>query len=203
MRSALQRMALVVPLLLLAFAMQAQDLSVAVRSSVTSAVVGTDVTFTIVVHNDGGLAVSGVTIASAVPTNATYVSDNGAGSYVSGTGLWTVGNIATGDSAKLNVTVKVASEGVVFSQAEVTASSGIDPDSTPNNGSVVEDDWSSACVTSPAHYNCRDDINMLATAASGYTNYQWYRNGSAIVGAVQDTYRIKNVGDYTIRLARH
>ena len=147
MRGALRKTALVIPMLLFAFAMQAQDLSVAVRSSVTSATIGSPVTFTVVVKNDGATAASGVTLTSAVPTGSTYVSDDGSGAYVSGTGLWTVGSIAAGDSAKLNITVTVASEGVVFSQAEVTASSGIDPDSTPGNGSVIEDDWASSCTT--------------------------------------------------------
>ena len=197
MRGALQKVALVVPMLLLAFAMQAQDLSVAMRSSVTSTTIGSQVIFTVVVKNDGATAASSVTVTSPVPTGATYFSDDGAGAYVNGTGLWTVGSIAAGDSAKLNMTVTVASEGVVFGQAEVTASSGIDPDSTPGNGSVIEDDWASSCTTVPMHYNCRDDINVLATAPSGYANYQWYLNGAAISGAVQDTYRIKGVGDYT------
>ena len=197
MRGALRKTALVIPMLLFAFAMQAQDLSVAVRSSVTTATIGSPVTFTVVVKNDGATAASGVTVTSAVPTGSTYVSDDGGTAYNSGTGLWTVGGIAAGDSAKLNITVTVASEGVVFSQVEVTASSGIDPDSTPGNGSVIEDDWASSCTTVPMHYNCRDDINVLATAPSGYANYQWYLNGAPIAGATQDTYRIRGVGDFT------
>ncbi|MBL7816022.1 MAG: gliding motility-associated C-terminal domain-containing protein [Saprospiraceae bacterium] len=197
MRGALRKTALVIPVLLFAFAMQAQDLSVAMRSSVTSTTIGSSATFTIVVKNEGATAASGVAVTSPVPTGSTYVSDDGGGNYVNGTGVWTVGGIAAGDSALLNITVSIASEGVVFGQAEVTASGGADPDSTPSNGSVIEDDWSSACITVPMHYNCRDDINVLATAPTGYANYQWYLNGAPISGAIQDTYRIRGVGDYT------
>ena len=197
MRSALRKTALVLPMLLFAFGMQAQDLSVAMRSSVTTATVGSPVTFTIVVHNEDVTAASGVTLTSAVPMGSTFVIDDGGGAYDSGTGLWTVGGIPAGDSAKLNITVMVATDGVIAGTAEVTTSDNVDPDSTPSNGSVVEDDWSSACVTVPMHFNCRDNINVLATAQAGYMDYQWYLNGSLIAGADKDTYRIRSIGDYT------
>ncbi len=197
MRSALQKTVLVLPMLLFAFVLQAQDLSVAMRSSVTTTTLGSPVTFTIVVHNDDVTAASGVTITSALPLGSTFVSDDGGGIYNNGTGLWTVGGIPAGDSALLNITVTVATEGVIFSTAEVTTSDNPDPDSTPGNGSVIEDDWSSACVTVPMRYNCRDNINVLATAQAGYTDYQWYLNGVPIAGADKDTYRIRDIGDYT------
>ena len=197
MRSTLRKTALVLPMLLFAFAMQAQDLSVAMRSSVTTTTIGSPVTFTIVVHNEDVTAASGVTVTSVVPLGSTFVIDDGGGAYDSGTGLWTVGGIPAGDSATLNITLTVATDGVIFSTAEVTTSDNIDPDSTPNNGSVLEDDWSSACITVPMRFNCRDNINVLATAVAGYTDYQWYLNGSPIAFADKDTYRIRGIGDYT------
>ena len=196
-KTRLQQMAWVIPMLLSVFAARGQDLSVSVQASATTANIGGQLTFKIIVRNDAHTAVTGVQLTAPIPTGTTYVSDNAAGAYNNATGVWTVGAIgATTDSVFLDVLVQVTTEGVVFSQAEVTAMTETDGDSTPNNGSVTEDDWSSACATVPIHYNCRDDINALASAPSGYTTYQWYKNGVAIVGETLDTYRIKEIGNY-------
>ena len=201
-KTRLQKMAWIIPLLFLVFAARGQDLSVGVQSSATTATIGGQLTFKIIVRNDAHTAVTGVELTAPIPTGTTYVSDNGAGAYNSATGVWTVGAIGAAiDSVVLNVVVQVTTEGVIFSQAEVTAMTGTDGDSTPNNGSVTEDDWGSACATVPIHYNCRDDINALATAPSGYTTYQWYKNGSLISGANKDTYRIKEIGNYNFTAA--
>ena len=197
MRSTLQKTVLALPMLLLAFVMQAQDLAVGMRTNVSTAAIGGQVTFTVVVINQDVTAASGVVVQSAVPLGSTYVSDNTGGTYNSGTGVWTVGSIPADDSVELHITVRVDSEGVLYTTAELTASNNPDPDSTPGNGSVLEDDWSGTCITVPMRYNCRDNINVLATAHTGYTNYQWFRNGVLIAGADKDTYRIRGVGDYT------
>ena len=196
-KTRLQQMVWVLPMLFLAFAARGQDLSTQLYTSATTTTVGGQLTFKISVRNDAHLAVTGVQVTSAIPTGTTWVSDDGATAYNHTTGIWTIGAIgAAVDSVVLNVTVQVVTEGVIFSQAEVSAMVEPDGDSTPNNGSVTEDDWSSACATVPIHYNCRDDINALASAPTGYTSYQWYRNGVAISGADKDTYRIREIGDF-------
>ncbi len=197
MRGTLRKIASILPLLLFAFALQGQDLAVGMRGSVTSSTIGSQVTFRIAVYNEDITAASGVTVTSAVPLGSTFFNDDSGGAYNSGTGLWTVGNIVAGDSVVLNITVTVNTDGVLFSTSEITTSGNSDSDSTPGNGSILEDDWSSACVTVPMHFNCRDDINVLGTAQAGYTDYQWYLNGSPIGGANKDTFRILAIGDYT------
>ena len=69
------------------------------------------------------------------------MSDDGAGAYVSGTGVWTVPTITASSSAVLNITATVNPTGVYTNTAEVTASDNTDPDSTPNNGVTTEDDY--------------------------------------------------------------
>ncbi|MDZ7879491.1 MAG: SdrD B-like domain-containing protein, partial [Saprospiraceae bacterium] len=198
-KTRLQRTVWLLPMLFLAFMVRGQDLSVGVYGSATTSIVGGSLTFKISVRNDGHTALSGVAVKTLVPTGTTYLSHStGVGIYDNTTGVWTIGAIdAALDSVVLDVVVQVATEGVVFGQAEVSAMVETDGDSAPNNGSVTEDDWSSACATVPIHYNCRDAINVLATAPlAGYTSYQWYKDGVPIVGATQDTYRIKEIGNF-------
>ena len=113
-------------------------------------VVGTDVVFTIVVNNDGKSDVTGVEVTDMLPNGYTYVSDNAAGAYDAGTGLWTVGAIANGGSASIDITANVNATGDYDNIAEITASDNLDSDSTVNNGDATEDDQDNANTTPQA-----------------------------------------------------
>jgi uncharacterized repeat protein (TIGR01451 family) len=197
-KTRLQRIVWLLPMLFLAFMARGQDLSLGVYGSTTTTTVGMPLTFKISVRNDGRTAVTGIEVKSVIPAGTTYVSHStAAGTYNQLTGMWSVGAIGAAiDSVVLDITVQVASDGVIFSQAEIMDMIGTDGDSSPGNGSVIEDDWASACATVPIHYNCRDDINALASAPVGYTSYQWFKDGAPILGATKDTYRIKETGNF-------
>ena len=92
--------------------------------------VGSNIVFTLTVTNNGPSNATGVKATDALPTGYTYVSDNGTGAYNSGTGLWTIGNIANGASKSLNITATVKASGVYANTASVT---GDQPDPTPGD----------------------------------------------------------------------
>jgi uncharacterized repeat protein (TIGR01451 family) len=53
------------------------------------------IVYTLSVTNNGPDAASGVSVTDALPAGVTYVSDvPSQGSYVSGTGVWSVGGLA-------------------------------------------------------------------------------------------------------------
>src|SRR4029077_9339251 len=61
---------------------------------------GSNVTFTITVTNNGPSTATGVQVTDALPAGLTFVSAvSSAGTYNSGTGLWTIGPIANGANA--------------------------------------------------------------------------------------------------------
>jgi len=109
--------------------------------------VGSSVVFTLTVTNNGPSDGTGVLVTDLLPTGYTYISDDGAGAYVSGTGLWTVPTITIGNTAILNITASVNATGVYTNIAEVTASTNLDPDSTPNDGVTTDDDYDSINTT--------------------------------------------------------
>ncbi|MDY7395984.1 gliding motility-associated C-terminal domain-containing protein, partial [Aureibaculum sp. 2210JD6-5] len=117
------------------------DLSMTKAVDDTAPLVGSDVVFTLTVNNDGLSDATGVQVTDLLPTGYAYVSDDGAGAYVSGTGVWTVPTITNGNTATLNITATVLATGSYNNSAEVTASDNFDPDSTPNNGDTNEDDY--------------------------------------------------------------
>ncbi len=104
--------------------------------------VGRDVVFTVTVGNDGPSAATGVVMEDALPAGLDYVSHSGDGTYVPGTGSWTVGTLASGATATLRITATVTGLAAVTNSASVA---GVDqPQSRTDN----DDD--NATVTPPS-----------------------------------------------------
>ena len=99
-----------------------------------------NVIFTITVTNDGLSDATGVVVSDALPSGYTYLSDDSGGTYSSATGLWNIGTIAGGSSTILNLTAQVNPTGNYTNAAEVISSIERDPDSTPGNNILSEDD---------------------------------------------------------------
>ena len=119
-------------------------------SSASPATVGTAQALSITLTNDGPVAATNVTVTlDSFPANTSYVSDDGGGDYVSGTRVWSITELASSDSATLNIQFTVDQVGTYTFSGEVTASDLADPDSTVNNGSSSgEDDDDSVTVYS-------------------------------------------------------
>ncbi|MCM5663567.1 PKD domain-containing protein [Galbibacter mesophilus] len=130
-------------------AVLSSDLSLTKTVDLTEQTVGSEVTFSITVLNDGPSTATGVEITDILPNGYTFssftVTD---GSYVSATGVWTLDtNLGVGESENLQIIATVNPTGDYVNQAEVTASDNPDPDSTPNNGPNSEDDFAEVEVT--------------------------------------------------------
>jgi uncharacterized repeat protein (TIGR01451 family) len=125
--------------------------------------VGDTVVFTVTLANDGPSGATGVSVLDQLPTGYTYVSHTTAtGTYVSGTGIWTVGTLANGASATLDITATVKATGVYTNTAQVRASGQKDPDSFPNNSVGTEDDQASAAPTP----NAVADLSLTKTVSN-------------------------------------
>lgn len=128
--------------------------------------VGDNVTFTITVTNGGPDGAANVAVKDLLPAGLTFVSSTPSqGAYVSGTGIWTVGSIASGGNATLDIVATVTTLGDKTNTAEVSASDSADLDSTPNNGVAAEDDIDSV-VVSPDEI----DLSLTKTVNSANVN---------------------------------
>ncbi len=112
----------------------AQRADLALTKSVDNAApaLGANVVFTLTVTNNGPNNATGVVVNDFLPTGLTYVSDDGAGTYLSGTGLWTVGALANGASKTLHITATVDDTDAIDNVAEITAMSPLDPNAANN-----------------------------------------------------------------------
>lgn len=117
------------------------DLRLAISASNLSPAVGENVTFTINVVNYGASNATNVSVKDYLPSGMTFVSANGSGTYDNGLKIWTVGTLASGASASMNI-IASFDDGITPKtyQAEVWSSDQIDPDSIPKNLPTTEDD---------------------------------------------------------------
>ncbi|MCK5638857.1 MAG: DUF11 domain-containing protein, partial [Flavobacteriaceae bacterium] len=90
---------------------------------------------------------TGIEVTDLLPNGFTYISDDASGTYVSSSGIWSVGNILNGNSEIINITATVNATGNYTNIAEVTAADNFDPDSTPANGIASEDDQDEVIIT--------------------------------------------------------
>lgn len=140
------------------------DLSLTKVVNNATPLVGSQVTFSLEIKNSGPQETSGVTVTDLLPTGYTYVSySTTAGNYDPVTGLWNVGILTVAASHTLQITAVVNAAGNYVNTAEVTASSQPDPDSTPNNGVITEDDYASA-VTIPVSQS--SDLSLTKTVSN-------------------------------------
>lgn len=124
------------------------DLNLTHDPVVVSASVADQVALTIRVSNTGPYAATGVEVRDLLPSGLSFVSyTSTVGTYNSGTGIWSVGNLAIATSAALTITVRVSSSGTSTTNfAEVWQSDQFDPNSTPGNGDTSELDDASVEV---------------------------------------------------------
>ncbi len=123
------------------------DVSLNKQVDSTTPDVGSNVVFSLIVNNDGPSDATGVIVTDLLPAGYTYVSDDGQGSYDSVTGIWAVGTVPLLTTNTLNITASINASGNYTNSAEVTAVNEVDPDSTPNNGDINEDDQSERATT--------------------------------------------------------
>jgi uncharacterized repeat protein (TIGR01451 family) len=85
------------------------DLGVDKTVDLPTALVGESVTFTLTIASDpAGADATGVVLTDLLPGGLDFVSANpGQGTYDAGTGLWSVGDVASGASATLAITANV------------------------------------------------------------------------------------------------
>jgi uncharacterized repeat protein (TIGR01451 family) len=160
------------------------DLSLSKTVTNSAPLPGTGVTFTIRLSNAGPSDAVNVSIAELLPTGLSLQSSTlSAGTYNASTGAWTISRVPANSSATLTLTMLVTSSGAIKNTAEIISSGTPDPDSTPGNGSITEDDLSSITFGAPV-----SDLSITKT--NGTT--------SSVAGSVVSyTITVRNAGPDT------
>ncbi|CAM2009735.1 M43 family zinc metalloprotease [Acanthopleuribacter pedis] len=98
------------------------------------------------VTNRGPAASENVVVQHGLPAGLTIAAQSGDGAYDTGSGVWTIGTLNSGQTAQVEMTLTIAEVGRYKATAEVTNASRFDPDSTPGNGANGEDDYDEVVI---------------------------------------------------------
>jgi uncharacterized repeat protein (TIGR01451 family) len=170
------------------------DLTLRKRVSTKTPTLGQTIIYSIVVKNQSNTDATGVEVTDLLNAGVTYqVSSADAGTYNPTTGIWTIGNLAKGDSARLDIGVTVKATGLWFNTAEITKTNERDTDSTPGNGRDGEDDIDRACFSVPIQV-CPGERIVVSVPAQ-FTGITWYKSG--VVVGQGNSYTITESGSYT------
>ena len=142
--------------------------------------VGDDTTWNIVLTNQGPDDATGVEVTVEPPAEVSYVSHSGDGSFDAGTGVWTIGDLAVGETVALDIVTTVNELGSFTCVAEVTAADQEDIDSVPGDGEG--DDWDDATVESTETGSELIDLELTKTVDPANTTV-----GSDVVWSIELT----------------
>ena len=139
------------------FTPSASDLSLVNSVDNPTAVVGSTVTFTVVLTNDGPDAATNISVSDLLPAGFSYTPNSMTGGdsrdeTSAPTLVWGINTLANGQSTTLTFQATVNASGNYVNTAEVTGSDQGDSDSSVNNddGDQSEDDEDSATVSPTA-----------------------------------------------------
>lgn len=170
------------------------DLSLTKTVSNATPASGSTITYTVSLTNGGPAAASGVVVRDILPAGFTFASAAASnGSYNSATGDWTIASIASGQTRTLTITGTItAPPGVAITNgAEVWSSPNYDPDSTPGNGIVGEDDLASATATIQGTRSAGTAPVLACPAGSAL--FDWDLNPWP-AGSLTNSYALAGVG---------
>ncbi|MEZ4883457.1 MAG: T9SS type A sorting domain-containing protein [Chitinophagales bacterium] len=196
------------------------DLQLTKNVSQTEAEVGDFLTYSLVLLNKGSANATGVSVKDALPSGLSYIGSAASkGTYDSGTGIWTIGNLNSNSTATLTINVQVEQiNAPITNFAQVQTANETDLDSTPGNDSnntPNEDDEDDATVNPPTicdnvtdggsigsnETGCSPsfDPTMIVNAAlpsggTGALEYLWFKSttGTPFTTASTDWFPIAN-----------
>ena len=171
------------------------DLSLTKAVSNAAPASGANVTYTLNVTNASGspTTATGVAVTDILPAGTSYVSHSGFGTFTPGTGVWSVGSVAPGQTRTLSIVVSVTAmaTATVINTAEITASSVIDLDSTVNNGQTTEDDYDAVSFTVAGSRVAGTPPTLSCPAGSSL--FDWDTNAWPL-SSFANNYALANIG---------
>ncbi len=139
-----------------------------------------EVAYTITITNNGSETATDVVVSAGLPSGLVYTDDQvSQGDYNLFFEEWTVGTLAAGATAELELTLFTLIEGVdVVNFVQVINASGDDVDSTPDNNDteVPQEDDEAAVVISEFGGTGEGDIDLELSLVADQNTYDIYEN---------------------------
>ena len=132
---------------------------------------GATVNFTVTASALGPSASTGVSVTDLLPAGLSFVSATpSVGSYDATTGIWTVGDIASGTSATLGIAATVAPTGFVGAVIHLSAG-GTQTSTLPDPNPLNNSSWVNITVTPSSDLSLMNTVNNAAPAPDDTVDY--------------------------------
>jgi uncharacterized repeat protein (TIGR01451 family) len=133
--------------------------------------VGDTITFTLTLTSSGPSAATDVEVLDSLPAGLSFVSATpSVGSYSSGTGIWTIGDVAYGAVKKLVIQGLVSSPNTAVNTASVSHADQFDPKTLSNTASVTEQPLQANLALSELISNLTPSVNDTVLYTVTVTN---------------------------------
>ena len=160
------------------------DLEVSKSVDISNPSAGGTVVYTITVTNNGLSNATGVVVNDLLPAGLTFDSDDGAGAYDSGTGVWTIGGLANGASVTLEITATVDSgtDGDLISNTASVDGNQYDNDSANDSDSAditVKANQAPLTITGPTSATFGGADQAITTSGGSGTGLVTFSAGAS------------------------
>ena len=159
------------------------DISVVKSADNLAPSVGSTITFTVTVNNDGPSDATGLVIEDVLASGYNFISATpSVGLYDEVIGSWDIASLTNGTTETLVIVATVLSNGDYSNTAELIALDTFDPDSSPDNNLNSEDD--------------QDTVNPVPTGLADLSLTKTVDNETPNVGdIIEFTINLTNSGD--------
>ncbi|MEN6551515.1 MAG: hypothetical protein ABFC34_01375, partial [Methanobacterium sp.] len=139
------------------------DLSITKTTDKTTVNYLQNVTFTLTAHNSGPNDATGVTVTDKLPNGLKFLSASGNGTYNATSGVWTVGNLANGATAAINIIAQA-----ITSNTKLTNTAVINPNTAANENDLnTTNNQANVTVT----VNPASDLSIAKTVSNANPKY--------------------------------
>jgi uncharacterized repeat protein (TIGR01451 family) len=184
------------------------DMAVTQTASVSPAVAGQNLTYTLAITNIGSAVASGVTVTDVLPAGVTFVSASPGATNEGGTVVASPGTVINGSGTNILITVEPTVAGLITNVVSV-ATTGTDSNPANNSASLVTTVDAIPVITAgPTNFTVVAGGTATFSAAGTGTPapvYQWFLNGTTPIGGNSSLLTLANVqpsqaGAYSVRL---
>jgi uncharacterized repeat protein (TIGR01451 family) len=154
--------------------------------SKSKAQLGEVISYTLLLTNTGNGPATNVVVRDSISSTVlilpgSVLTSTGTFSISSPVNVWTIASLPAGATATLAFSGSLTAAGIHY------------------NTATIPGDTNTVCTTVPIKVCQGSDFAFQLNAPTQYSNYQWYRNGTAIPLATGSSYTATQVGDYTVQ----
>ena len=125
-------------------------------------------------------------------------SDANSGNFDINSGVWSISQLAGGDSVTLNLKYHPNGSGIWYLESEVFSVDQEDSDSSPRNFVQTEDDFIRTCVSVPIKVTTANFVGrQIVIEDQNISNITWKKDGSIIPNQNSNSLLITSIGSYS------